>query len=286
MIRFGGPIIPTFESTGYDADAYATLHEQKGFRAAYVPSGLKTTDAHAIRDLRRSFHKRGIVFAELGIFNNMLDTDLTSRNANREEVMQGLYLAELMQVRCFVAILGTFAHGRCRDAHVAQNFSSDAFDAAVELARYFIDNVDPKHTYFAFESFPFNVIDSPEAIVRLVEAVDRERFGVHLDLVNLINSPRKYFANADLMKQCMKLFGNKIVSAHAKDIRVCVPSISVMFEEVIPGQGNLDMAAYLTGLDRLPYEVPLMLEHLETEGDYDQAADYIRFTASRLNIAL
>ena len=34
------------------------------------------------------------------------------------------------------------------------------------------------------------VIDSTDMVVKLIKAVDRKQFGVHLDVVNLVNCPR------------------------------------------------------------------------------------------------
>ena len=286
MIRFGAPVFPDFDALGRDPEAYTAAHERKGYRAAYLPSGLRPEDTVTIQALRDSMRKRDIMIAELGIYNNMLDTDPATRTSCRQDVLQGFAVAEAAGARCFTCILGTFAHGRCRDAHVAANLTDEAFDAAVELARYFIDEIKPKCSFFTFESFPFNVIDSPESIARLVSAVDRKHFGVHLDLVNLVNSPRTYFTSGALMRECIKLFGDRIVSAHAKDIRAILPSISVMFEEVIPGKGNIDMTTYLDELQRLPAQIPLMMEHLENEADYDSGTAYIRGTARQCGFLL
>lgn len=51
--------------------------------------------------------------------------------------------------------------------------------------------------------------------------------------------------------------------------------LTVHLEEVRPGLGVLDYATYLRELDRLPGEVPLMIEHLQTEEDYRAAFGHI-----------
>jgi sugar phosphate isomerase/epimerase len=37
-------------------------------------------------------------------------------------------------------------------------------------------------------------------------------------------------------------------------------------DEVVPGEGNLDYGAYLTEIDKLGRDVPLMLEHFDQAG--------------------
>ena len=130
------------------------------------------------------------------------------------------------------------------------------------------------------------MVDSPAEIARLLKAVDRRQFGVHLDLVNLVNSPRAYWASGAIMEECVRLFGDRIVAAHAKDVKLREPAISVILEEVVPGEGGLDIGAFLRGLHRLPQEVPLMLEHLANEAEYDRGAAHYRKVALRDGIVI
>jgi len=226
------------------------------------------------------------MIAEVGYWENLLDTEPAEREGTRQGMLNALALAEELGARCAVNILGSYCHGNGNSAHSSDNFSQRAFDEAVELARYFIDGVKPKTAFLAYEIFPFNVIDSPPMIARLIKAVDRQQFGVHLDLVNLINTPRAYWTSGNIMRECVKLFGDRIVSAHAKDIKMQEPAISVILREVLVGQGNLDIAANIRELHKLPHEIPYMMEHLPSERAYDQAAGYIRRIASQEGVTL
>jgi len=60
----------------------------------------------------------------------------------------------------------------------------------------------------------------------------------------------------------------------------------VHLSETRIGTGNLDYAAYLTGLDGLGRDVPLMLEHLATAEDYALAAAEVRRIADRIGVKL
>ena len=62
--------------------------------------------------------------------------------------------------------------------------------------------------------------------------------------------------------------------------------VSVVMHEVRPGLGNIDYAAYLRVLHELPHAVPLMLEHLHTQKEYDLGVDHIRQVAAAENIPL
>ena len=295
MIRFGGPVFMgtskgagAGESHGARADdpaALAKAHKAKGFRAAYAPR-VALADTDRIREIRQAFAAEDIMIAEVGYWENLLDTEPDEREKTRQAMVDALVLAEELGARCAVNILGSYCHGNGNFSHAPENFSENAFDDAVEIARTTIDSVKPKSTFFSYEIFPFNVVDSPEQIEKLLRAVDRQQFGVHLDLVNLINCPRAYWTSGDIMRECIERFGDRIVSAHAKDVAMREPAISVILREVLVGEGNLDIAANLRELDKLPQEVPYMMEHLPDEATYDLAAKHIRKVAAEEGITI
>ena len=294
MIRLGGPIfIDTARAAGagesHGADAtdpqlLVRKHQEKGFRAAYAPQ-VRLKERERVRDIRAAFEAADITIAEVGYWENLLHADSAQAKVHRERMIEALALAEELGACCAINSLGSCVAGAVK-MHDGRNFTGDMFDAAVENARYFIDTVKPKNTYFTYELFPFNVNDSPEGILALADAIDRERFGIHMDLVNLVNGPRNYYTSGAIIKRCVALFGDRIVSAHAKDIAMEMPSVSVILREVRPGLGNLDYAAYLQTLNKLRQTVPLMMEHLPTEAEYDLAAKYIREMADREGITV
>ncbi|OGV71788.1 MAG: hypothetical protein A3K19_06765 [Lentisphaerae bacterium RIFOXYB12_FULL_65_16] len=270
---------------GFDPVALARAHKAKGYTAAYAPQ-VKLDDKDGIKAIRAAFAAEGVMIAEVGYWDNLVDTDPETRGRNRQCMLNAMTLAEELGAACAVDVFGSYCHGNGSSQHAARNFSAEAFDEAVEMARYFIDTVKPKHACFTYEIFPFNVVDSPASIAELIKAVDRKKFGVHLDLVNLINGPRAYWGSGDIMRECVRLFGGRIVAAHAKDVRLKEPAISVILDEVIPGQGKLDIATCVRELHKLPQAVPYMIEHLRSEEEYDQAAAHIRSVAAAEGIQI
>jgi sugar phosphate isomerase/epimerase len=285
MIRFGGPVFFESGKAPDDPALIARRYREKGFTAAYVPK-IDVNNRELVRDTRKAFQDAGVMLAEAGYWENLLDTDSATRAANRSKMMDTFVLAEELGAACAVDILGSYWHGNGSAHHEALNFSDEAFEAAVEIARYFIDAVKPKTASFAYEIFPFDVIDTAESIERLIKAVDRKQFGVHLDLVNLINCPRAYFASGDIIKDCVRRFGYRIVSCHVKDIKLKEPSISVILEEVIMGTGNIDLKTYMRQIEGLSSPIPFMMEHLKNEAEYDTAAAFIRKTGAELGITI
>jgi sugar phosphate isomerase/epimerase len=149
--------------------------------------------------------------------------------------------------------------------------------------RAIIDDVKPTRTFYTLEAMPWMYPDSPDEYARLMEAVDRERFAVHLDPVNIVASPRLYYDNTSLLQECFSRLGPKIKSCHAKDIAFS-QNLTVHLDEVRPGLGDLDYRTYLTELDRLDPDTPLMLEHLKTPEEYAAAAEHIRGIAREVAV--
>jgi sugar phosphate isomerase/epimerase len=106
---------------------------------------------------------------------------------------------------------------------------------------------------------------------------------VHLDVCNGINSPRKFYENGAFIDECFRKLGPWIVSCHAKDLRWVV-EMNVHFLEVPPGRGQIDYGTYLRALSNMKADTPLMLEHLDTAAEYDEARGYIRKAGNAVGV--
>ncbi len=120
----------------------------------------------------------------------------------------------------------------------------------------------------------WTVPDTPDSFLKLLKAVDREAFGVHLDPCNIVNCPTRFYRNTELLNECFDKLGPWIVSCHAKDLSWEV-EYNIHFREVRPGMGSIDYPTYLKRLAALPHRPPLMLEHLPSAEEYDKARVYL-----------
>jgi sugar phosphate isomerase/epimerase len=267
-LRLGGP---AFAKTDVPEEL-ALAHRQLGYRAAYCPNvPLKDTDR--IRALTEAFAKHDVVIAEVGRWVNLLDADADKRRQNLQTVTDGLALAEAVGALCCVDIAGSFSPTSWFGPH-PENLSRRFFEASVENARNIIDAVKPKRTKFCYEVMGWSWPDNPDHYLKMIKAVDREAFAVHLDPCNLVNSPEKFYHNTDLLNECFDELGRWIVSCHAKDLTWDV-EMNVHFREVAPGKGALDYSTYLRRLAQLPHRPPLMLEHLATAEEYTGAREHL-----------
>ncbi len=277
-IRLGGPIFVKSD----DPEELALAHRKLGYSAAYCPS-VPVRDADRIRAIRDAFAKHDVVIAEVGRWVNLLDSDPATRQKNLALVTDGLALAEAVGARCCVDIAGSYNSRIWYGPH-PKNLSSEFFDAVVANARQIIDEVKPARTRFCYEMMGWAIPDSPDSYLRLIKAVDRKAFGVHLDPCNIVNSPARFYANGDLIRECFDKLGPWIVSCHAKDLTWDV-EMNVHFREVRPGAGSIDYKTYLRQVAALPHSPPLMLEHLPNAEEYDKAREHILALGKELGLS-
>jgi len=267
-VRLGGPVY----AGGKDPGVWAEAHRKAGYGAAYCPVGPEADDPE-IAAYRKAALDAGIVIAEVGAWSNPVSRNDAIRKQAVDKCIKSLELAERIGAACCVNISGS--RGDQWDGPHADNLTEETFDLIVETTRFIIDAVKPRNSYFALEPMPWAYPDSPDSYLRLLKAVDRKKFGAHLDPVNMINSPEKYFKNGDFLKECFRKLGPHIKACHAKDI-LLQPKLTTHLDEARPGLGGLDYTTYLTELGKLGGSVGLMIEHLESEEEYRLAADYIR----------
>ncbi len=274
-LRLGGPVFEKYRDPGEWIDALRKL----GYSSAQCPVEATAADAE-VRAYEEAAAKADIIIAEVGAWSNPLSPDEETRKKALDLCRQQLALADRIGARCCVNISGS--RGEQWDGPSPKNLTEETFDMIVETTRRIIDEVKPKRTYFTLETMPWAYPDSPDSYLRLVQAIDRDRFGVHLDPVNLVCSPQRYYGSGKLIKECFEKLGPHIKSCHAKDI-LLHPQLTTHLDEAIAGTGNLDYGVFLTELSKFP-DTPLMLEHLEKAEEYEQAAAYIRGVAKRLGI--
>ena len=276
-VRLGGPIF--LKST--DPAELAREHRRLGYSAAYCPANLKLGDEAAITATRKAFNEQNVMLSEVGAWVNLLDADPDKRRAHLQYVADRLALADALGARCCVDIGGSF-NPKLWDGPDPRNLTKEYFDATVENCRKLIDAVKPTRTNFSIEMMAWSLPNSADSYLRLIRAVDRSAFGAHVDICNLIDCSQKYYGNASVTAEVFRKLGRSILSCHAKDIG----PRSGHFVETIPGRGGIDYVAYLTHISELPQETPLMLEHLSSPEEYDEARAYIQRVAAAAAVML
>lgn len=270
------------DTTAADPWEWAHAHAEHGFSAAGVLLAEPVAD-----DVIAAYVAAAAAFdlqiAEVGAWSNPLSPDAAEARAARERCQQQLALAERLGARCCVNIAGS--RGEKWAGPFAEDLTEDGFALIVDSVRGIIDAVRPRRTFYALETMPWMFPDSIDSYERLLGAIDRDAFAVHFDPINLISSPQLYFRTGELIREFVRRLGDRIRCCHAKDIRLG-DRLTVHLDEVRPGTGALDYRTFVSELEALDSQMPLLIEHLETNTECLEAADYIRSVCDEAGIEL
>jgi len=259
-LRLGGPVFDDYDGP----DAWVQCLKSLGYRAAYCPVEADEKD-DVVNAYANAAKKADIIIAEVGAWSNPISPDEKVRKAALEKCKKQLDLADRIAANCCVNISGS-RNPTDWDGHHKDNLTEQTFDYIVETTRAIIDAVKPTRTYYTLEPMPWAYPDSPDSYLRLLRAIDRKHFAVHLD-----------YNNARLTRECFEKLGPYIKSCHAKDI-LLDEKFMTHLDEVRIGLGNFDYTAFLTELSKMP-DVPLMLEHLPDAEQFRLAAEHVRSVA-------
>lgn len=277
-MRLGGPV---FEA-GADPERWIAGARRRGYSAVPWPLGGQEREA-VVQDYVKAAADADIVIAEVGVWNNPLSPDEAARRAAITRCQERLALADAVGARCCVNVAGS--RGEQWDGPHPLNLTEETFELIVETVRGIIDAVKPTRTCYTLEPMPWMYPDSADSYLRLIAAIDRPRFAAHLDPVNVVNSPERYYRNGALIREWFAKLGPYIKSCHIKDIRLS-GKLTVHLDEVRLGLGALDHHTYLRELDKLDPDTPLLLEHLPAEEEYDLAAQHLRSVAREAGVRL
>jgi sugar phosphate isomerase/epimerase len=278
-VRLGGPVLGPYKGPEDWVNSLAT----RGYRAGNCPLE-PGAGAEEIRALEQAALKYDVLIAEVGAWSNPISPDPEQARAAIQKCIEGLELADQVGARCCVNISGSKNPEYWAGPH-PDNMTQAVFDQVVETTREIIDAVKPQRTFFALEAMPWSFPYSTDTYLKLLKAIDRKTFGVHLDPVNMITSPQDYYNNGPLIREMFAKLGPHIRSCHAKDISLREDNYIPQLDELRPGLGALDYRVYLQELSKLR-DVPLMMEHLQTEEDYKLAADHIRAVGRSVQVQI
>ena len=120
---------------------------------------------------------------------------------------------------------------------------------------------------------------------QLMEEVDRPNFLVHMDPINWITDPKKYFNSEAYVEHCMSLLGGKIRSCHVKDI-LLTPELTLHLKEMRCGEGTFPIARYLHLIEEIDPDMPVFVEHMHAHQEYLDSIAYLKELTARENIVL
>ena len=254
------------------AGEWAANQKALGCRAVVFPLSCESPE-DKISEYVEAARASDLLIAEVGIWKNAMATDPDERSMQRDYCVRQLQLADRIGARCAVNVAG--AVGPRWDGHYKENFSSATREQIVKMVQEIIDRADVKNTYFTLEPMPWMVPAGPEDYARLIEEVGRDRFAVHMDIINMTNSLERYYEAEAFIDRCVSLLGDKIRSCHIKDVHL-KEEYTFQLEECAPGLGEYPLRYYAEKMNSIDPDMPVILEHLNTDEEYIRYMNYLK----------
>ena len=217
--------------------------------------------------------KYDLLIAEVGIWRNALASDRDERRKNMDYCIGQLRLADFLGARCAVNVAG--AMGPRWDGHYRENFTENAWKETVSMVREIIDTADVKNTYFTLEPMPWMIPTGTKEYLKLIDMVERDRFAVHMDIINMTNSAERYFNPEEFVDEVTEMLGDRIRSCHIKDVHLA-EEYTFRLEECAPGKGEFPLRYYAQKMSSLDPDMPIILEHLNTDEEYIRYMGYLK----------
>ena len=255
-----------------DPKHWAKKHKDLGLRAINFPLNCEK-DPALIEEYVREASAQGLTIAEVGIWRNTLDPDEEARKRAVRFAIGQLELADRIGARCCVNIIG--ARGPRWDGAYKENYSRETWELGVKTIREIIDAVQPRNTYFTIESMPWMIPTGPDEYFQLLEAVERDRFAVHMDIFNWMTTPKRYFYNEDFIEECFEKLGKQIKSCHLKDVRM-EGDYTLFFRETYMGNGAINIRHLIETAISYDKDMPFIIEHLDTDEEYLNSILYVK----------
>ena len=254
------------------AEEWAKNQRKLDCRAVVFP--LSSDDPEdKIQEYVEAAAANDLLIAEVGIWRNTLSPDQDVRRIQRDYCVRQLKLADRIGARCAVNVAG--ASGPRWDGHYKENFSKETRSEIIKMVQEILDRSEVTNTYFTLEPMPWMVPTGPEDYVRLIEEVNRDRFAVHMDIINMTNSLERYYKAESFIDRCVELLGDKIKSCHIKDVHL-KEEYTFQLEECAPGKGEYPLRYYVEKMNGIDKDMPIILEHLNTDEEYIHYMNYLK----------
>lgn len=247
-----------------DAVEWAKAIRESGCGSVVFPLNY-TEPEEKILAYAEAAREQNLVIAEVGAWCNPIAPDPAEREAALKKTKEQLRLADRIGANCCANVAGS-AGEKWAGAY-RENFTKETWNLTVKTIQEIIDDVQPENTYYTIEPMPYMYPMDPEQYLHLIEDVDRERFAVHMDFFNWLNTPEKYFFHEEYMEECFEKLGPLIKSCHLKDV-LLQQELTCLLKEVPCCMGEINLEKYILLAEHYNLEMPMIMEHLKSQEEY------------------
>ena len=243
-----------------------------------------------VEDAAKYLRANGIGVGEVGFHKGFASPDKNEHRTAMEYYRRVLVHAHILKAHC-VAFPFTGDRGpMLRDPYKGRLAapalrSEDSWNRSIRATKELALEAEKLGVTIAAHPHLLSVLYSIERCKNLLESVASPSLKILLDPVNLVQ-PETYFRITEFLHQIFEELGKSIIALHAKDsIMSGGGKIVAHLNEAVPGEGVMDYAALLKGLNNLPHDITLYVEHFPEEKTI-AGQQYIRYIARKNNIEI
>jgi len=141
------------------------------------------------------------------------------------------------------------------------NHKPETFETLVDSLKQVCEAAESEGTMLAVEGHTLSILDTPERIAELIEAVGSDTLRFNMDPVNFVGSVSQAFSTTEVIDHLFDVLGKYMICGHAKDFFI-QDRLVLHIEETVIGEGIVDNAQYLRRFEEVCPEGYLQIEHL------------------------
>lgn len=145
-----------------------------------------------------------------------------------------------------------------------ENHRPETRNRLVQSLRDLIPYAEELNIPLAIEGHAVSPLDTPERVRGVLDEVASPMLLVNLDPVNFVRTIDQAYDTTALLNELYDLLGDRLATAHAKDVTVA-DRLVVHIEECVPGQGYLDQETFLRRFDECCPRGVVLIEHLPAD---------------------
>jgi sugar phosphate isomerase/epimerase len=255
-----------FPSDWRNIDAVRAAHiRNSGFLGAslFISRPLEA-DSGEILKVRTAFKQAGLEIAQAnGWYEALVDTDENRRKDGVRGLCALVRIGSMLQAPTTYVRPGGLSPTGHWYPH-PENHAPETFDRLVDSLRQVSAFAEGEGMVLAVEGHVLSVLDTPQRVRDLLDAVSSPALKFNIDPVNFIGSVRDVHDTSRILNELFDLLGSDTVAGHAKDLAIR-DALVLHIDEVVIGTGVLNYELFLGRFEASCPNGYILIEHLPDE---------------------
>jgi len=197
--------------------------------------------------IAEEFDKHQVHISVLGCYLHYYDRDAGQRRDNVERCKELLRYARFMGAPMVAFETGALPAG---------DYTEQDWQVMKSVMEELVEEAEKWGVFIGLEAANGHLIGTAQEIKRMLDEVPSSHIGVVLDPGNLMNSGN-FSRQDDVIEEAFELLGNRIIAAHAKDIK---RNGDQGVQAVPPGFGEMNYELYMKLLNQYKPGVSIIVE--------------------------